>query len=244
MPNVVLVEDDCVFAEELIDFLESHGIQTTWFATMDQRITEIVELNPDIVVLDQFVAGHDCLTSLVDLRRSYRGGVLVLTGNMDVVDRIVALETGADDYVAKSLGPRELLARLRAVLRRVAPADSSANPVPPNAPAAGATVAAVTRQPWTIDLRRHLVVAPDGVPLALTNLEFEAVDYLSRNAGRLITRDELSLALLARPYTPLDRSVDNMLSRIRKALEPHMQDEPAIRSIRGRGYIFAGFDLA
>ena len=229
MSTIVLVEDDAPFAEELVEFLGTHGIKAIWFATLTGRIGEIVQLQPDLLVLDQFVDGYDSLTSLAELRRSYAGGVVVLTGNTDAVDRIVALETGADDFVAKSLGPRELLARLRAVLRRV-----KAGPVVPS------SAAPVGK--WVIDTRRHVLQTPDGIHVKLTNTEFEALVYMSVHAGRLISRDELSQKLLNRPFTPLDRSVDNMLSRIRKAIEPHMSGEPAIRSVRGRGYVFVGFE--
>ncbi len=160
MSTIVLVEDDAPFAEELVEFLTAHGLRTIWFPGMSGRIAEIVQLQPDLLVLDQLVAGHDWLTLLPELRRVYPGGVVVLTSNTDPVDRIVALETGADDFVAKSLGPRELLARLRAVLRRVGP---GVQPAPP--PSAR----------WVIDTRRHLLVAPDGTPMKLTSTEFEAL---------------------------------------------------------------------
>ncbi len=236
MSTIVLVEDDTVFAEELVEFLAAHGIRTIWFPGVVGRIAEIVQLQPDLLVLDQFLAGHDSLILLPELRRVYPGGVVVLTSNTDAVDRIVALETGADDFVAKSLGPRELLARLRAVLRRVGPGTPAA---PPSAPW---LIDAPPSARWIIDTRRQMLVTPDGTQLRLTSTEFETIVYLSHNVGRLISRDELSTTLLNRPFTPLDRSVDNMLSRIRKAIEPHMSGEPAIRSVRGRGYVFLGFE--
>ena len=226
-PTIVLVEDDAPFAEELVEFLDAHGIKAIWFDTLTGRLEDIVGLQPDLLVLDQFVAGHDSLTSLAELRRRYHGGVLVLTANTDAVDRIVALETGADDFVAKSLGPRELLARLRAVLRRVRPAPG--------------TAAQAGR--WVIDRRRQLLMAPDGTALKLTGAEFAALVFMSENAGRLISRDELSATLFNRPFAPLDRSVDNIISRIRKVIEPYMPGETAIRSVRGRGYIFVGFEI-
>ncbi len=233
MSIIVLVEDDQGFAEELIEFLAAHGLKTTWIRGLGGLIAEIGRIQPALVLLDQFVGDQDSLTLLGELRKTYKGGVVVLTGNKDTVDRIVALETGADDFVAKSLGPRELLARLRAVLRRVQPDPMPPQPKPAAAPSAGK---------WEIDMRRQLLVTPNGTSLRLTSTEFDALVFLSQNAGRLISRDELSTKLLNRTFTPLDRSVDNMLSRIRKAIEPHMCGEPAIRSVRGRGYMFMGFE--
>ncbi len=231
MVAVVLVEDDPPFAEELIEFLGAHGIDAVWLKSLAGLMTVVSRRPPDLLVLDQFVGGQDALTLLPELRRRYSGGVLVLTGNQDPADRIVALETGADDFVAKSLGPRELLARLRAVLRRVSPPPLATAPPAPTGK-------------WLIDARRNKVQAPGGALLRLTHTELQMLVYLVSNPGRLITRDELSSAVLHRRFLPEDRSVDNMLSRIRGTLKPHVADERLIRSVRGIGYVFAGLDLA
>ena len=231
MLNAVLVEDDPTYAEELVEFLAAHGLETVWLKSLDNLVATIRCQPPDILVLDQFVGGQDVLTLLPDLRHSYTGGLVVLTGNEDVIDRVVALETGADDFVVKSLGPRELLARLRAVLRRVQP-QPAATDRPPQA------------GKWLIDARQHKVQAPDGAVLRLTVTELHMLIYLIANPGRVLTRDELSLAVLRRGFTAEDRGVDNMLSRIRSMIGPHVADRHPIRSMRGRGYVFAGLDLA
>ena len=234
--QVVLVEDDPSFAEELVEFLEAHGLSVHWLNSVQDVVTTVLRLQPDVVVLDQFVAGRDSLLLLPELRRRYRGGLLVLTGNQDVTDRILALETGADDFVAKSLGPREMLARLRAVLRRVRPA--------PSTPASMASPATPIGPAWQIDLLRHQVRAPDGSMLRLTGAEFQALVFLAQRAGRVVSREEVSETVLDRPFSALDRSVDNLVSRLRKALETHFVDEPVIRSVRGRGYVFLAMDIA
>ena len=231
--QVVLVEDDAAFAEDLVEFLQAHGLSVHWLDSLQDMVATVLRLQPDVVVLDQFVAGRDSLLLLPELRRRYSGGLLVLTGNQDVTDRILALETGADDFVAKSLGPREMLARLRAVLRRVRP------------PASAAPLAAAPSGPaWHIDVLRHQVRAPDGTMLRLTGAEFQALVFLAQRAGRVVSREEVSEAVLDRPFSALDRSVDNLVSRLRKALEAHFVDEPVIRSVRGRGYVFLAMDIA
>lgn len=231
MAAVVLVEDDPPYAEELVEFLHRHGMKVVWFRSFGEMAANIRRLSPNLLVLDQFVAGQDAVMLLPDLRRGYGGGILLLTGNQDPTDRIVALETGADDFVAKSLGPRELIARMRAVLRRL----GSRSDMPVRQAQAGQ---------WVIDGRRNKVQAPNGISIHLTNTELEMLIYLINNSGRLISRDELSAAVLRRGYLPEDRSVDNMLSRIRVILRPYVRDGHVIRSVRGRGYLFTGLDLA
>ncbi len=234
--NVVLIEDDEAFAEELVDFLDAHGVHAHHFASPKGLELHIERLEPDLVILDQFVGGKDLLSVMSDLRKHFHGGMIVLTGNQDAVDRVVALECGADDFVSKSLGSRELLARIRAVLRRAIP-----QPVHARAPQ---PVVEAPQGAWVVDQRRQEVRAPNGAALPLTAMQFDALVFMARNAGRLMTRDELSEAVLHRPFTPLDRSLDNLLSNIRKRIEVHVEGEPVIRSVRGRGYVFTAFALS
>lgn len=229
--TALLVEDDEVFAEELQEFLNAHGIDTVCLDTLDGLLDEVLRRRPDLLVLDQFVAGRDCLTCLPDLRTNFSGGIIVLTGNQDATDRVVALETGADDFVLKPAGSRELLARLRALLRRLqlyqAPEDLAANAV-------------LATGPWLMDARHQEFRAPNGTRVPLTPAEFDTLRFLAARIGKLVTRDELSHEILKRPFTPFDRSVDNIISRLRRAIEPYLLGEPIIRPIRGQGYVFMG----
>jgi two-component system, OmpR family, response regulator len=233
--TALLVEDDEAFAEELQEFLAAHGIRTNHVGTLDGIVGEVVRQRPGLLVLDQFVVGQDCITYLPQLRASYTGGIVILTGNRDEADRIVALETGADDFVAKSLGSRELLARLRALLRRTQ--------ICREAPAPGARGDAMEGT-WLVDEPYQEIQAPDGSRVHLTPTEFEALRFLTGRSGRLVTRDEISEAILSRPFTPLDRSVDNIMSRLRRAFEPYVPGGAVIRSVRGRGYIYQGPEFA
>jgi DNA-binding response OmpR family regulator len=193
-------------------------------------------LAPQLVVLDQFVGDQDSLTILAQLRKGYLGGVVVLTGNDEQVDRVIGLELGADDFVSKAQPAREILARLRAVLRRAMPPAEL--PVAPAVPARDAKPAAA----WTFDTRRRELLAPGGTAVSLTAMEFELLAYLHAREGTVVSRDELSEAILRRKFSPLDRSLDNLVARIRAALKPFEGDRNAIKSVRGAGYVFVGFD--
>jgi len=238
-PSVLLIEDDDVFAEEIVEYLGTHGLRVSRCATLDALMETLSNLGPQLVVLDQFVGDQDSLTVLAELRRSYRGGVVILTGNDEHVDRVIGLELGADDFVSKSQPPREILARLRAVLRRAAAAtddtvQAESAPAPPAETAKPAPA-------WTFDTRRRELLAPTGARVTLTAMEFELLAYLHGREGDVVSRDELSEAILRRRFSPLDRSLDNLVARIRAALKPFEGDRNIIKSVRGAGYVFVGF---
>ncbi len=230
--TVCLVEDDAEFAKELIQFLRVYGIQAVWLKTLDELQARVSVLQPDALLLDQFVGGQDAVTRIGSLRGSYSGGIMVLTGNVDVLDRIIALETGADDFVSKLLGPREILARLRAVMRR------SNQAVEPASRLRGSALG-----PWQINPAKHELYAPDGTLVRMSVTEFRALMVLVDNSLSAVSRETLCLAVYKRPHSTLDRSVDNLLSRIRKMIEVHTDGIPVIRAIRGVGYMFTGLDL-
>ena len=233
--KILLIEDDEAIASELAEFLGRHGMETVWFKSYENIEKNVADAKADLLLLDQFVDGRDALTLLPEIRSGYEGGIVFLTGNEEAVDRIVALESGADDFVMKSLGPRELLARLRAVLRRTREDEDAHSG---NDHRVSSDPGAVGN--WSIDLNRQEVLAPDGVALQLTYTEFQLLTYLIRHASRVVTRDEVSREVLHRDFTPADRAVDNLVSRIRTAVEPHANGDSVIRSVRGQGYIFIG----
>jgi two-component system OmpR family response regulator len=237
-PSVLLVEDDEAFADEMSDYLNSHGLRVTRVKTLDGIIDHTRQLGPHLIVLDQFVGDQDSLTILAQLRNHYLGGIVVLTGNDEQVDRVIGLELGADDFVSKAQPPREILARLRAVLRRAA-----SSPEPP-ALSEPPTTEDKPSQDWCIDTRRREVLAPGGMVVPLTAMEFELLAYLHSRVGEVVSRDELSEAILRRKFSPLDRSLDNLVARIRGALKPFEGERSVIKSVRGAGYVFVGFDAA
>jgi DNA-binding response OmpR family regulator len=224
--NILLVEDDAFFAGELKEYLALHGFNVTVRATLDDLVPDLRSLQPDILVLDQFVRDQDALTMLPAIRAMHDGGLVILTANQDSTDRVLGLELGADDFVRKTQTPREVLARLRAVIRRTEPPCRPAHETKPVR--------------WVVDAHRREVFAPDGARVRLTALEFATLSYLQARSGETVCRQALSRDVLHRPFTPSDRSVDNMVSRLRTVLSRHVGGERLIQSVRGVGYVFLG----
>lgn len=224
MTRILIVEDDGAFAQEFAEYLERHGLKVYVLASLDKVLDVLRDFVPALAVFDQFVAGEDVLAWLPRLRSGFEGGIVVLTGNPEQADRVIGLELGADDFVAKSLTPREILARLRAILRR--------------RPAGGA---AGSRE-WTLDPEQYCLVAAGGERIVLSPAEFDLLALLSARAGEIVSRETLSQAVLRREFSPTDRSIDNLVSALRMALQPLEAGRNAIQAVRGVGYVFVGFD--
>ncbi|MBN8874540.1 MAG: response regulator transcription factor [Rhodospirillales bacterium] len=236
-PDVLLVEDEDSYADELGEYLQNHGMTSTRMSRLDHLCEEVQQIAPRVVLLDQFVHGTDALVLLPQLRAAFAGGIVLLTGNRDQTDRVVGLELGADDFIVKTQPPREILARLRAVIRRSTPTLAA------EGAATGASGEDGAR--WRIDLERRALYTPAGEQVHLTSTEFELLGYLSPRIGRPVSRADLYTAILRRPPTgPDDRAIDNLVSRLRAALAPFMGRHNPIRSMRGVGYVFVGLDVA
>ncbi len=219
--RVLLIDDDARLAELLVGYLEPQGIALV-HASGGQAGLAAVGGGFDAILLDVMMPGMDGLAVLRKLREAgHRVPVIMLTARGDEADRVVGLELGADDYVAKPFSPRELLARLRAVLRRAAP-DTLAEKLT----AAGITVDIGAREAWV-----------DGAPVELTGLEIDLLIALLRRAGRVVPRAAL-LELAGRSdVTVGERAVDVHISRLRKKLG---DDPPTrIRTVRGVGYVLS-----
>jgi len=234
---ILLVEDDVAFAEELSQYLGAHGIFVIHVSSTEEAMEQILSEMPIGVILDQFVGATDTLAWLSDLRRRYQGGIMFLSANPEVTDRIVGLEMGAADFVSKTTLPREILARVRSLIRRSGE----------RAPAASVPAAQLPtrRSPrpghWFLDPTQMELFRPDGSLAQLTSAEFAIMRYLDSCRGRTVSRDELVEAILHRRYDPLDRSIDNLISRLRKKLDAFEHAGRLIKSVRGEGYVFVGF---
>lgn len=225
-PRVLLVDDDEELTELLSDYLHGDGFDVEAAGDGPGGVARALEGGFDIVVLDVMMPGFDGIEALRRIRAASRVAVLMLTARGDDVDRIVGLELGADDYVPKPCTPRELAARLRAILRRMRDAAD----VQENA-------ASIIAGPLEIrpgQRRAHW----RGAPLPLTSTEFDVLAMLARQAGRVVGKDELSREALGRPLARFDRSLDVHVSSLRHKLGPRDDGSPWIETVRGRGYQF------
>ena len=222
--QVLLVDDDNQLTEMLAEYLQPEGMTVTAVGSGTQGLRRAQQEEYDLIVLDVMLPGR---TGFEVLRRLRGGGVqspvLMLTARGDDVDRIVGLEMGADDYLPKPFNPRELLARIKAILRRsrdTAPEDAIE----------------FTVGPFTAHIKRR-EISLDGEVLKLTNAEFTILVTLMRSAGEVVSRDALTRTALGRQLLPDDRSLDTHISNLRKKLYAGSVAESPIRSIRGSGYV-------
>ena len=223
--RVILVDDDTALTELLQEYLSESGL-TVYTAANGAQALEFMETETvDLVVLDIMMPGISGLDLLPKIRSRWTYPVIMLTGRGEDIDRILGLEMGADDYVAKPCNPRELLARIRAVLRRVqshavAPIESEM----------------VVGQ---VELSRNSrTVTVAGEKLALTTAESDVLALLMASAGSAVSRDELTQKVLHRELSPYDRSIDVHVSRVRNALRSALPDDELIVTVRGVGYQF------
>ena len=221
MAQVLLADDDVALSEMLTEYLEREGFAVTAVHDGDAAARLAATGEFEIVVLDVMMPRVDGMEALRRIRQTSRVPVIMLTARGDDIDRIVGLELGADDYVAKPCTPRELAARLRAILRRV------------QAPVADAGPLSVSGLALWPEKRR---VEWRGAPVELTSMEFNLLEVLMRNAGRVVSKKELSEQALGRPLARFDRSIDVHLSSIRHKLG---EGAALIRTVRGLGYHLA-----
>jgi two-component system, OmpR family, response regulator CpxR len=217
--KVLVIDDDVELCGLLREFLQREGFQVDVAHDGKVGLEKVSKDAPDLIVLDVMLPGMDGFEILRRLRQQGRIPVLMLTARGEAVDRIVGLELGADDYLAKPFNPRELAARIRAILRRMEPrlADSRVE------------VNGVTLDPGSRE------VVQDGRHIDLTTVEFDILEHLMRSAGRVLSRDALMEALYNRKATAFDRSMDMHISHLRRKLEG---ERTLIKTVRGVGYQF------
>ncbi len=219
--RILLIDDDVELCSLLSTFLAREGFTVESQHTGPRGLERAGSGEHDLVILDVMLPGMDGFAILRELRKTSRVPVLMLTARGEDVDRIVGLEMGADDYLPKPFNPRELAARLRAILRRYQP----------RGPETGGRIEVngVVLDPGTRE------VLESGRPVDLTTFEFDVLELLMRSAGRVLSRDALMESLYNRKATPFDRSIDMHISHIRRKLE---RDRTLIKTVRGVGYQF------
>ncbi len=222
-PHVVVLDDDAQLRQLIADYLEQHGFRITTTGSGAEARQVLARDPAAALVLDVMMPGEDGLSVLRSLSGKPGAPAVVMMSALGAdTDRIVGLELGADDYLPKPVNPRELLARLRAVMRRGA---------------TSATDEALIVGGWRFDPRAFTVNAPDGAALDLTSGEFRLAHALARRAGRIVSRDILLDEVHAGDADAFDRAIDVAVSRLRAKLAAH-GGQGLIRTIRGEGYLF------
>jgi two-component system response regulator CpxR len=222
VPNVLICDDDEPLCLLLADYLGRQGFRVDTVHAAEAAMERLAGGTAyDVLVLDLMLPGIDGLAALKAIRARHVMPVIMLSSRGESVDRIVGLEMGADDYLAKPCEPRELLARIQAVLRRA------------REPAGGAEIVVGALRVQPADRRAWL----DGAELALTGAEFSVLAELARNAGRLVSREQLTERGLHRPLERFDRAIDVHVSRLRQKLAKTGARAPEIESVRGAGYL-------
>lgn len=228
-PHILLVDDDKQIRTGLARFLVSNGIRVTE-AGNDIAMWKSLEVGKfDLIVLDIMMPGEDGLSLCRRLRATRPIPIVLLTAMSSETDRIIGLEIGADDYVTKPFSPRELLARIRAVLRRTQNALSKEEPV---------TQSIYMFDGWHLDTVRRVLRNPDNVLVDLTAGEFDLLLAFVERPQQVLTRNQLLDLTRGRSSTPFDRTVDVQLSRLRRKIESNPAQPTLIKTVRSGGYIF------
>lgn len=231
MDQILIIDDDVALCELVTEYLEPLGFQIESVHRGDAGAERAIAGKYSLVVLDVMLPGLNGFEVLRRIRAESKVPVLMLTARGDDVDRIVGLEIGADDYLPKPFNPRELMARIRAILRRT----SSDKPGEPGEPGAAKKLSIGDVE---LDSGTRAVYRA-GQNVELTAVEFDLLEKLLRAAGQIITREELSKEVLGRSSSPFDRSIDMHISNLRKKLGHQFGATERIKTVRGVGYIYA-----
>lgn len=228
-PRVLIVEDDDRLASLTQEYLSANGLAVSIVGDGVTAIQRIRDENPDLVVLDLMLPGADGLAVCREVRAAYRNPILMLTARTDDMDQVLGLELGADDYVAKPVKPRVLLARIRALLRR---ADGEAE-----ATAGSGDQRRLEFGDLVIDDASRAVLL-SAQPVELTSAEYDLLWLLASNAGKILSREEIFERLRGIPYDGQDRSIDVRISRIRPKIGDDPDNPRRIKTVRSKGYLF------
>ncbi len=230
--HIAIVDDEPDITALLANYLQAQGFRVTQLHNGRALMATMASDAPSLVLLDLGLPGEDGFSIARQLREHWRCGLVIVTGRGDAVDKIVGLEVGADDYVTKPFDLRELLARIKAVLRRIVPAESPAVAAAPAADRDRFQFAG-----WQLDTAARRLTDNHGQETTLTGGEFNLLCTLVRHPGRVLSRDFLLDETRGRDGGPFDRTIDVQVGRLRKKLETDPDDPQIIKSVRGAGYI-------
>ena len=231
-PRVLVVDDDPRICRLLTRFLTAEGFLVD-SAPNGRAMWRTLKAKPiDLVILDlRLAGGEDGLILARRLRAESNVSLIILTGKSESVDKVVGLELGADDYITKPFDRRELLARIRSVLRRSAARELDAP--------TGASSSSILRfAGWTMDLAQRDLVSPDGEEVELTSYEFALLAALAQRPSRVLSRDQILELIANRYWQPYDRSIDVLIGKLRRKLDDDPRNPRLIKTVRGTGYMF------
>ncbi|WP_421342412.1 response regulator [Aeromonas veronii] len=228
--HILVVDDHSEIRDLLKRFLEQHGLRVSCARDGKEMKRLLEEREFDLLVLDLMMPGEDGLTLCRELRVKSNLPIIMLTAMGEETDRIIGLEMGADDYLAKPFNPRELLARIKAVMRRTQ-AD--------NQPAAETLTRDLRFDRWLLDVNRRELVDEDGVGLSLSTAEFDLLKVFLERPQRVLSRDQLLDLARGREAVAFDRAIDTLVSRLRRKLERDPKNPELIKTIWGGGYMFS-----
>jgi two-component system OmpR family response regulator len=228
--HILVVDDDTEIRSLLHEYLQKQGYRVNAVADGKGLRAAVATSHPDLIILDLMLPGEDGLTLCRELRAKSEIPIIMLTARGDETDRIVGLEMGADDYVAKPFSPRELLARIKSVLRR-------ARALPENLKTEESGLFRFAG--WTLDAATRNLISPQGVVVALSGTDFRLLKIFVDHPNRVLTRDQLIDLMLSRDAGPYDRAIDVQVSRLRQRLGEDAKEPAIIKTVRGQGYVFA-----
>ncbi|TIH13186.1 DNA-binding response regulator [Marinifilum sp. JC120] len=224
---VLIVDDDAKLRDLLTQYLEGYGYVVSTLPSGEGIIDEVKNSSPSIVILDIMMPGKDGLEVLRELRPHSNVPVIMLTAKGEDTDRIVGLELGADDYISKPFNPRELLARIKAVLRRAQEPDRPATQNSGQIKVSGVILHLA-----------HQKLEIEGESVELSSTEFKLFKALMENPGQPMTRDDLMTSVWGKDFNAFDRSIDVHISKLRALLKPYQDHESRIKTVWGTGYMF------
>jgi two-component system OmpR family response regulator len=231
--HIAILDDEVDITLLLANYLQGHGYRVTQMHNGRSLMALMPTDPPALVLLDLGLPGEDGFLIARQLREHWHCGLVIVSGRADAVDKVVGLEVGADDYVTKPFDLRELLARIKAVLRRMSPTE----PVLPSATGASPR-GRLCFAGWELDTAaRSLTGGPQAQDVALTSGEFDLLCAFALHPGRVLSRDFLLEQTRGREAAPYDRTIDVQVGRLRKKLEADAEDPQIIKSVRGAGYI-------
>ena len=230
--HILVVDDDGRIRQMLTRYFEGEGYNVSGAANGEEMQAQLAQKNIDIILLDlSLPGGKDGLDLAREIRATSDIPIMMLTGRDDVIDRIIGIEIGADDYIAKPFHLREVHARLKSILRRRQPVQQKPSP---------AEDQIVRFDGWALDLVRRQLRSPAGVDVELTTGEFDMLATFVQHAGRVLTRDFMMDATRGRQLEAFDRTIDAQIVRLRRKIEADATQPQLIKAVRGVGYVFTG----